>query len=204
MLIALGHTSGQATVLHRALALLERHFQKAEALGFIRLQAQIQLLQALTHDALGDSSQAQACLGRALALAGPEGHVRIFVDEGEPMRLLLLELRSKIDQRTSLASSAYLDKLLSAFGVSDAQADRAQPSPVAIAQSKIQTPVEPLSERELEILQLIAQGLNNREIADKLVVAQSTVKKHINNIFGKLDATHRAQAIAHARELRLL
>jgi LuxR family maltose regulon positive regulatory protein len=87
---------------------------------------------------------------------------------------------------------AFVDQLLDAAGVSASRAAMAQPL------------VEPLSERELEVLRLIAAGLANREIAEELVIAVGTVKRHINHIYGKLNVGSRTQALAKARELRLL
>jgi LuxR family maltose regulon positive regulatory protein len=131
--------------------------------------------------------QAVCTLGRALSVAEPEGFVRTFVDEGEPMARLL---RQALVQ--GIAPS-YVNSLLTAFGES------AQPTPPAA-----QALVEPLTERELEVLRLIAAGLSNREIAQELVVAVSTVKTHINHIYGKLAAKSRIQAVAKAQALGLL
>ncbi len=97
---------------------------------------------------------------------------------------------------------AYVDRLLTAFSASASVAP-AQ-SAISHQQSKTRNLVEPLSERELEVLCLVADGLSNREIANKLVVTVTTVKKHVSNIFGKLDATSRTQAVARARELGLI
>ncbi len=135
-----------------------------------------------------------AALERALTMAEPEGHVRTFVDEGEAMAALLRRAASRG------VAPAYVSKLLDAL---DAEAPMRQgptgpPSPVA------QPLEEPLSERELEVLRLVAAGLSNRDIAQELVLATGTVRKHINNIFGKLNVRSRTQAAAQARELGLL
>ena len=133
-------------------------------------------------------------LERALSLAEPEGYVRTFVDEGAPMAALLRRAASRG------VAPAYVSKLLDAL---DAEADtKSMPadstSPVA------QRLEEPLSERELEVLRLVASGLSNREVAQELVLATGTIKKHINNIFTKLNVRSRTQAAAQARELGLL
>jgi LuxR family maltose regulon positive regulatory protein len=144
-------------------------------------------LQALAFQARGDLDQALPTLERALSLAEPEGYVRTFVDEGQPMgRLLRRALTQGI-------LPGYTSRLLGALGES------VQPAPPAV-----QALVEPLTERELEVLRLIAGGLSNREIAQELVVAVSTVKTHINHIYGKLDAKSRIQAVAKAQALDLL
>jgi LuxR family maltose regulon positive regulatory protein len=161
------------------------------------------VLQALASQQLGDSAQALAALEEALFLAEPEGYVRTFVDEGEPMaRLLRGALTKGSSSRTAWRvggtethgiTPRYVTGLLAAFGERPSTA-----SPAA------QALVEPLTERETEVLRLIASGLSNREIAHELVIAVSTVKSHINHLYGKLGAKNRTQAVAQARTLGLL
>jgi len=122
-----------------------------------------------------------------VALAEPEGYVRVFVDEGEPMARLLHRAAVRVP------ASDYIQQLLQALG------DPADAEPLPSTSL-----VEPLSERERQVLQLIADGATNQEIATELVLSLNTVKKHASNIFGKLGASNRAQAIARARELGLL
>ena len=170
-----------------ALALLARALAAAEADGRIGSLIEILVLQALAFQAQADMTRALAALEQALALAEPEGYVRTFVDEGEPMaRLLHRALAQGI-------ASRYVARLLAAF-----EKSAAARLPVAGAL------VEPLTERELEVLRLIATGLSNREIAQELVIAVSTVKSHINHLYGKLDAQSRTQAVAKAQALDLL
>ena len=141
----------------------------------------------MAFQAQGDTVQALGALEQALTLAEPEGYVRTFIDEGEPMAKLLRRALSE-----GIAPS-YVSRLLAAFG------ETAEP------RSTVAQPlVEPLSERELEVLRLIAAGLSNAEIAEELFIAVSTVKSHINHIYGKLGATNRIQAVAQAQELGLL
>jgi LuxR family maltose regulon positive regulatory protein len=130
-------------------------------------------------------------LARALTLAEPEGYVRIFVDEGAPMAALL-----RAAAQRGIAPS-YVAGLLAAFPQAGKQPAR-QGEPDALSL------VEALSARELEILRLIAAGHSNQAIADTLVIAVSTVKRHINNIYGKLAVQSRTQALVRARELHLL
>jgi LuxR family maltose regulon positive regulatory protein len=173
--------------LRTALELLRGMREAAMAAGRIANSIEILVLQALAFQQQGASAQALAALEQALSLAKPEGYVRTFVDEGEPMACLLRRALSE-----GIVPS-YVSRLLTAFGEST------PPSlPVALAL------VEPLTERELEVLRLIATGLSNREIAQELVVAVSTVKTHINHLYGKLDAKSRTQAVAQARVLDLL
>ena len=136
-------------------------------------------------------------LERALLLAKPEFYVRVFVDEGETMYSMLLDYQRMLEKRSDVGRSAhlltYIDRLLAAF---------LQPS--SKEKTKQETFFEPLSEREREILRLIAQGCTNQQIADLLVIALSTVKSHINNLYGKLGTNRRTEAIVIAREKGLL
>jgi LuxR family maltose regulon positive regulatory protein len=168
----------------RALALLERQLASAEGGGRTGRAIEILALQALAFQAGGEMDKATSALDRALSLAEPEGYVRTFVDEGAPMEKLL---RHTLSRRVK---PDYVARLLEALGMP--AAPQAQPL------------VEPLSERELQVLRLIAAGLSNREIAQELVVTISTVKSHVNHIHGKLGVKSRTQAVARARTLGLL
>jgi LuxR family maltose regulon positive regulatory protein len=173
-----------------ALEILEPMLQMAEAAGWVRYVIEILILQALAHQESGDTAQALLPLERALSLAEPEGFVRIFIEQGAWMERLL--------EHTAARGTAvdYVQRLLAEFR------KRVQ---VAYEGRKISSSsVEALSERELEVLHLIAAGLSNREIAEELVVAISTVKTHINHIYRKLDVSSRTQAIVRAQELNLL
>ena len=183
-----------------ALAVLRPLRQQMEAEGLADERFKAMILQAVALHANREKDKALQLLGEALALAEPGGFIRVFVDEGEPMRLLISDFRSRIEKqphdRVHL-QSGYVDKLLAAFEQS-----------AAMSQSKIEnsqsTMLEPLSQRELEILKLIAQGLSNREIGERLFLALDTVKGHNRRIFDKLQVQSRTEAIARARELDLL
>jgi LuxR family maltose regulon positive regulatory protein len=158
------------------------------------------VLQAVALHIHGDQDRALHVLGDALALAEPGGFIRLFVDEGEAMRFLIADFRLWIEKQRQPEVRKlieYADKLLAAFQ-----------HPAPVPQSKIQNPkseiVEPLSSRELEILRLIAQGLSNREIGERLYLALDTVKGHNRRIFDKLEVKSRTEAVARARELGLL
>ncbi len=156
---------------------------------------EILVLQALAHEARGDIPAALVPLERALRLAEPEGYVRIFVDEGRPMAQLLSEAAAR------RITPDYMGKLLAAFeaeGLIDSDESPRLTPPAS------QPLVEPISDRELEVLQLIAQGLSNREISERLFLALITVKGHNRNIFRKLQVRRRTEAVARARELGLL
>ena len=180
---------------HQAASLLERLRSTAESAGRYGRALEAHMLQALADQAADKQAQAIEALSRVLAQAAPEGYVRLFLDEGEPMAKLLHDVATvaKADLR------AYARRLLDAY-----EREQAGPAPPAAKSLPGSTLVEPLSERELEVLRWVAAGLSNREIADKLVISARTVKKHAQNIYGKLGVNNRTQAAARARELNLL
>jgi LuxR family maltose regulon positive regulatory protein len=175
-----------------ALPALEPLRRQAEAKGWEDKRLEVMVLQAVAHHAYGERDEAIQVLGGALALAEPEGYVRIFVDEGRPMVQLLSEAAA------NGIMPGYIDELLAAF---EAEKQKSEPGSHL---SPVQSPAEPLSHRELEVLRLIAQGLSNREISQQLFLALSTVKGHNRIIFSKLMVERRTEAVARARELGLL
>jgi len=180
---------------------LETLLQLAEAQGRMGSVIEILMLQAETLHAYGDVNQAIKSLSRALSLAEPEGYIRLFVDEGAPMARLLVQMRTH-QRSESIGSTGYREHLLSLLGGTH---DEGAPHPAAAAPGPGTHPlIEPLSERELEVLRLIVTGCSNREIADRLVIAVSTVKWYVNAIYGKLQVESRTKAIARARELNIL
>lgn len=198
--IAQGRVTGDVRLLQDTLAYLERQQTAADTSGLEWFRIKLFILRALCDECLGETKQSMDLLERALLAAVSESFIRVFVDEGEPMRLLLLDFRSRSKKRSnrdldneSFRLLSYTDKLLAAFPQT---APSKQPKPGL-------TP-EPLSERELEILYLIASGRSNREIAEQLILAQSTVKWYINSLYGKLGAKSRTHALALARELELI
>jgi LuxR family maltose regulon positive regulatory protein len=179
-----------------AVRLLSRLQSAAESAGRHGSLIEVLVLQAVALELQGDTPSALAVLERAVSLARPEGYMRVFLDEGKPIETLLRTAITRWRDRDLLA---YARKLLAAF--CQEQAER----PVPLAKtSKGGALTEPLSERELEVLQLIAAGYSNQEIADKLVISVRTVKKHVENIHGKLGVRSRTQAAFRARELNLL
>jgi LuxR family transcriptional regulator, maltose regulon positive regulatory protein len=172
--------------------LLERLLDAAEAGGRAGSVIEILILQACTYEAQDAIEQALVPLQRALSLASPEGHVRLFVDEGAPIARLLAEVHA----RDFLPG--YTGMLLAAHCSEEQEpADHASPS-------MFQPLEEPLSRRELEVIRLISQGRSNKEISDTLFLAIDTVKGHNRRIFRKLGGQSRTEAVARAREIGLL
>ena len=183
-----------------ALALLAPLRQQMQEKGWQDERLRAMVLEALALVAQREKDMGLQLLAEALALAEPGGFIRLFVDEGEPMRLLISDFRLLIEKQLHGQDHellGYADKLLAAF---EQPADLPQ-SQIANRKSQM---LEPLSQRELEILVLITQGLSNREIGARLFLALDTVKGHNRRIFDKLQVQSRTEAIARAREMGLL
>jgi LuxR family maltose regulon positive regulatory protein len=179
--------------LDEATNLLQGLFEPAEKGGRVTRVIEILVLQALALQAQGDTDQAVTNLERALILAESRGFVRIFVDEGPPMSRLLYEALNRE------IKPEYVSRLLKAFPI-----DVPEQTDSSRTQGSQSGLLEPLSERELNVLQLIAEGLTNPEIAARLVLSLHTIKTHTRNIYGKLDAHNRTEAVAKARVLGIL
>ena len=173
-----------------ALALLEPLLQQAEAKDCQDERLKLMVLLSVALFAHGDKERAVRLLGEALALAEPGGFIRTFIDEGAPMAQLLSAVAAQA------IAPDYVAKLLAAIAAGE--------QPVRAGLSSAQPLIEPLGRRELEVLQLIAQGLSNREISERLFLALSTVKGHNRMIFSKLGVERRTEAVARARQLGLL
>ena len=187
--------------VHEAIGLLERLLQAAETGGRMGSVIEILALLTLAHAAQGDIPQALVFLERALTQAEPEGYVRIFVDEGEAMRLLILDFRSVIEQSAHNGVHplfGYVDKLLSAF------LQPATTTPKSTIKNLKSEIVEPLSENELEVLRLLKTELNGPEIARQRMVSLSTIRTHTQHIYAKLGVNNRRAAVRRAEELGLL
>jgi LuxR family maltose regulon positive regulatory protein len=178
---------GTDEVIDPVISLLNRLLAAAEAQARTGSMIKVLVVLALAHEAQGEVAAAWVALERALALAEPEGYVRLFVNEGEPMRGLLGQV----------AAGNYGQRILAAFG-------KEGNGPVAAAPVEGAAYVEPLTPRELEILRLIAAGMRNQEIAEQLFISLATVKRHIANAYGKLGVSHRMEAVVRANELNLL
>src|SRR5689334_774071 len=182
----------------QSLALLDRLHAAAKVQNRTGSLIEISALRALALAATGDETDAVTTLAGTLLLACPQGYVRVFADEGPPMAALLGRLIAA--QRTGSGSRAaaevplgYLARLQQAFGPGRPARDSV-PSGI----------VDPLTSRELEVLEMLAAGRSNQAIAGELVVTLDTVKKHVGHVLGKLGAANRTEAVARARELNLL
>jgi LuxR family maltose regulon positive regulatory protein len=188
--IAQAREHAPAVLLHEVLALLKRLLAEARAKGRMGSVLEILIVQALALHALHDHTGALTTLQRALVLAEAEGYIRLFVDEGAPMRDLLRKIRSR------RITPSYVALLLAAF-------EPKEGTPVFSPTYPDQL-IEPLTPREREVLRLLTEGASNREIAHCLVLSPGTVKKYVRTICGKLGAQNRTQALVRAQTLRLL
>lgn len=173
-----------------ALVVLELLRQQLVSKGWVDEQLKVMVLQAVALHSHGVKDKAVELMGHALTLAEPGGFTRIFVDEGLPMVRLLS------DAAAHGIKPVYIGKLLAVFEAEEQQSEDKLPP--------VKPLIEPLSERELQVLKLIALGLSNQEISERLFLALSSVKGHNRNIFGKLQVQRRTEAVARARELGLL
>ena len=176
-----------------ALAALSPWREQVEAKGWEDERLKVMVLQAVALHVQGEKDKAVHLLCDALALAEPGGFIRLFIDEGLSMAHLLAEAASH-----GLMPD-YIRKLLAACATEEQRREATSYMP-----SPTQSLIEPLSRREVEVLQLIAQGLSNQEISERLVLALETVKGHNKKIYGKLQVQRRTEAVARARELGLL
>jgi LuxR family maltose regulon positive regulatory protein len=187
-LVALGRERPENSHLEDAIGLLDRLLEMSEKAGWRGKEIEILVLQSLALQAIGQNESALTSLEKALTIANPGGYVRTFLDEGEPMAKLLHKSDSPdID-------NAYVDKLLANF---EPGKDQAQ----SFANL---SPVEPLTEREREVLHLLGTELSGPEISRELLVSLNTMRTHTKNIYSKLAVNNRRAAIHRAEELNLI
>jgi LuxR family maltose regulon positive regulatory protein len=191
LLLAQRHTE-------QSLALLRDMATATEAAGAYALLIEVLGLQAVALHQQGQEVEALDVLQRALRLAEPEGFVRAFVDLHAPMGALL-----ELAQKRQIAPH-YVARLLVALQPRTDETSGEKPSLALPAQRAVAELIEPLTDRELEVLDLLALGMTNREIGERLYIAPGTVKAHTASIYGKLDVHSRMQAVARAQELGIL
>ena len=187
--------AGHRDVLQEGIGLLERLLKAAQQAGRMGSAVEILILLALAHQASGDTPAALNALQQAVTLAEPEGYMRMFLDEGRPMEQLLREAAAHN------ILPEYTGRLLRGFEA--AQHRGAGEAPLLITPVALPL-VEPLSQRELEILALFKTELSGPEIARELVIALSTVRTHTKSIFSKLNVNNRRAAVRRAAELGLI
>ena len=180
-----------------ALGLSEKLIESAQASDRNAATLEVLLIQALAYQTQGDMNQALAVLGKALKLAEKGGAVRIFLDEGEPMA----ELLDAFSRQSSTVNGEFLDSLREGFRATQMQAE---PNIIEDRIAKNGDLLDPLSDRELEVLRLLAAALSYREIAEELFVSINTVKAHTKNIYSKMGVHGRMQAAQRAKELHLI
>jgi LuxR family transcriptional regulator, maltose regulon positive regulatory protein len=185
------------------LTISECMLQDAHAWGWGKVETELLVMKALAYYAKKDTSSSLAVLDQAIASAWSEQSKRVFLDQGEPMGKLLYQASAHG------MGGEFVTDLLTQFGQQMSPVQSAYPTPQEILTRTGTGPsqyllVEPLSDRELEVLRCIAEGNSNQEIADRLVLSLLTVKRHISNIYAKLEAKSRTQAVSLARSLKLI
>lgn len=210
MLIAVGKSQNNVHYLKRSAEILDNLLLGAERFKRVKSQIEILTLQAILQDTLGDLSTAKSTLLKALRLAEPEGYRRVFLDGGYPVaEILTVILQEPMISSDGLHFVAYVESLLAAFQTESNLQHGSEPavrsiiSEAAVPKSESNLAVN-LSAREMEVLELIAQGKSNQEISAQLYLALNTVKRHAYNIYAKLGVNKRTQAISKARELGLI
>ena len=201
LLVLQGKTEYALGVLDRLLPVAERQQRPS-------LMIEIHLLKALAFNKCGHRDQAMAALEHGLKLAEPEGYTRPFVDMGEPLRLLIGDFRFWIErqQRGEIGARAcaYAEKLLSVLGGGSSSSHDMSFSKIQNPESKIENLLEPLSEREMDVLRLLDSSLSTSEIADTLFVSVHTIRSHLKNIYSKLNVHSRYEAVAKAKDIGML
>jgi len=197
LFLVLGRREGMPGALEKAARILVQALPISEAAGAVMNLLEGLLLSAQVEGALGHTGAAQDFLHRALDLAAPERSIRVFLDEGEPVRVLLAERRGLV---LPAEERAFVEELLAAFAQ-----ETGRPQPVSRTETHLPAVlVEPLSFREMEVLRCMAEGKSNQEIAADLVLSLNTIKKHVSAIMEKLQARNRMQAVLIARQSGLI
>ncbi|MBN2046454.1 MAG: hypothetical protein JW750_01325 [Anaerolineaceae bacterium] len=185
----------EAGEFDEAMRLIDALEHKFDSGNFVQRLRSVCVLKTLCLRRMGQIKEAVLTLDQVIGFVYENDFIRIFLDEGDPMRELLIAYVQS--GRFAQEHIDYAYRLLEAFG------EPAEEVEAAFEAGGNEQLIEPLTQRELEVLDLIIQGLSNQEIADDLFLSVATVKKHVSNIFGKLNVRKRTQAVSRARELRI-
>jgi LuxR family maltose regulon positive regulatory protein len=188
--IAQSHPSQALAILDSLLPFLQRNNR-------IRMIIEVEILRSVALQSLGDHAEALTAVERTLSLAEPGGYIRLFINEGEPVLELLRVVGSRF--KVGSSTSNYIMMLMSAFIEGQAKQVDIQPSTF-----QPETMIEPLSDREMEVLRYLRSSLTVPEIADELYIAESTVRSHVKSIYSKLDVHRRMDAVQQAEDIGLL
>jgi LuxR family maltose regulon positive regulatory protein len=186
-LVALGRADEALPLLNHLIEVSTAGERSGDTIEYLTVKA-------MAHFSLGDTASALTALSEALTMAEPEGYIRVFVDEGQPMMSLLKEAKARN------VSPGYVDQLLAAF-LLGTKGRRTSLRATTLSSSQL---VEPLSGREVEVLRLLAAGLQYDEIGDQLFISLNTVRTHVKNIYSKFNVSSRTEALIYARELSLV
>ncbi len=189
--------------LDEALQLIADARQLADESDLRRRLIELDVLFAVALEQAGQRTAALRSLDSALSMAEPDGYLRAFVDDGPLLWPLLLDLR-QARPAGARWSTTYIDQIIAAVGLPQGQLEPAPPPAVIAAGATVEPLAEPLTERETEVLALLAEGLTNQEVADRLFLSVGTIKRHAHNIYGKLGVNSRTQAILRGQNLGLL
>ena len=202
-MVAVGKQDGDRQLLEEALTLITRILAAAEEVNWTNETIKCLVLQALALQAMNIDEEALQALIKALHLAMPAGYIRTFLDEGAPMAYLLTGVRHQAD--IDLQMAAYIDRLLVKL---DGTAKTLVAKAASPSTSDLNTGspylVEPLTEREIDVLRLLKSGLTSTEMAVELYLSVHTVRTHIKNIYRKLDVNRRVEAIQRAVDIGMI
>jgi LuxR family maltose regulon positive regulatory protein len=208
--LALAHVDLAQHKYQQALQLLAALLESAEQVSRVGSIVLVLALQVAALQVSGSTQKALPVLSRLLPLAEPEGYLRAFLDAGEPMQQVLQAWFCQEQKAVAPHLSAYAHTIFKAFASEPHQSEMETSTPL-ISPGHLHTLapstehlLEPLTPREQEVLRLLAEGATNQEIAERLVISLTTVKKHVSSLFLKLAAENRTHAVARARELALL
>ena len=189
-----------------ALTLLNQLPPLLEPTGAVRSMIKTYILQALAWQALGQQEPALVALEKAIALGERGGFLRIFIEKGAPVQILLSKLSTSAAHQIQWRRSSYLQQVMAAFASPDVTQIQASSSgqPATSLPASWDIPVEPISEREMEVLRYLAGYLSVPEIAEALYLSPHTVRSHVKSVYSKLCVHNRSQAVQRARELGLI